>query len=167
MKAWMAAAGLIILAGAGSAKAADLGEGPPPPPYDQRYDGQRYGETYRAPPPPVAEEEDVYEERYGGDRYAEGRPGCVPRREIGRDLARDGWGEFSRPHVAGSMVMVRARRPDGRLFALRIDRCTGQVLHARAIEDIPPPYARGYAYRSPRDYGYGYGHGYGPRRWAY
>ncbi|MGE0024425.1 MAG: hypothetical protein AB7S70_12435 [Hyphomicrobium sp.] len=135
---------------------------PPQNRYDQdRYDRERYdGEAYddRAPgevpgsikdgyPVPVpaprygehAPPPERYEERRG-ERYA-----CLDRWQIRRRLRNDGW-EGIRP-LGGDegIVHVRAHRIEsGRPFALRVDRCSGEVVDAR------PERRRAFAYRDWR-----------------
>lgn len=112
------------------------------PPVARRYDQQRrhdaQREYYAAKPRTYQSYKDgpVYvEPRRHSERplrYERYDYRCTPRRLIRRRLARQGWCNFSpvgmRPHVA----IVDARR-DGRAYRLRIDRCTGEVLHARAL----------------------------------
>lgn len=102
------------------AVAADLYE----PPYDE------YGE---GPPPHdrYADVPDDFEPPYPPPAYT-GR-GCVPR-EVARDRLRAaGWRGFHAVEPHGNVVLVKARRPSGRLFDLTIDRCSGEVVDARPI----------------------------------
>lgn len=68
-------------------------------------------------------------------RYAYGRghrgDGCVPRHLIKQQLRAEGWSDFHDLELAGSTAHVRARRPSGRLFELKVDRCTGEIVNAR------------------------------------
>ena len=58
-----------------------------------------------------------------------------------------GWHDFHDGNVQGDIATVHARRPSGRLFALAIDRCTGEIVSAEPLEprrfgpfaDGPPP----------------------------
>jgi hypothetical protein len=104
------------------ASAADLYE----PPYD------RYSEE--PPPPPrdrYADVPDDFEPPYE-ERYA--RHDCVPR-ELARDRLRDaGWRDFHALEPRGEVVLVKARRPSGRLFDLTIDRCSGQIVDLKPLE---------------------------------
>lgn len=68
------------------------------------------------------------------------RRGCTPRREIRRALIDDGWFDFRGLLLRGDVALVCARRDNGRLFALRLDRCTGRVLRAEVIS--PPDSGR-------------------------
>ena len=64
-------------------------------------------------------------------------------RDIVRDrLHADGWGDFHDLEPRGSVVRIEARRPSGRLFDLTIERCSGEILDARAV-DGPRSYAYG------------------------
>lgn len=91
-----------------------------------------------APPPPrYVERPPLRAKHY--DRYA-----CLDRWQIRRELRRDGWGDIRPMGGDGGIVHMRARRMgEGRLFHLRVDRCSGEVLAAR-------PHHRGVAYRDWR-----------------
>lgn len=68
------------------------------------------------------------------------RHGCTPRREIRRALMEDGWFDFSGLELRGDVALIHARRDNGRVFALKLDRCTGRVLRAEVIS--PPDHGR-------------------------
>lgn len=126
------------------------------------YDDPRYSEIYShpAPPPRYAHPvppAPVY--RDDRDRYAAppqyappppayrqyGRQSgeCVPRDMVRNRLEGRGWHDFHAAQPMGEVVHIRARRPNGRLFDLTLDRCSGEVLGAEAIEAraaaAPPP----------------------------
>lgn len=76
------------------------------------------------------------------DRYRD--DGCVPRHLVKQRLRSAGWNDFHDLELHGRDAFIRARRPSGRLFELRVDRCSGAVLTARPYG----PYAtrdRGYS----------------------
>jgi hypothetical protein len=176
MKSWVLAAGLMAAAAATTgARAADLDEAVPPDRYGA-YQDPRYADMYAhpappayvpppggprywgPPPPPPDVDRDYggdYERPYGGERrYSYGPPpapygrGCAPREHIKQRLLSEGWGEFRDGEVTGAFATVTARRPNGRLFALTLDRCSGDILSARPIEEHPyGPYAYGPAPR--------------------
>ncbi len=150
-------AAAFCLAGA-SASAADLsGE------YYERhsgspYDDPRYGDIYRDPPPPPRPYRDDYDADDDGPppvhRYSEvppphvRDPGCVPRREIHFRLRADGWSDFEDLELRGDIALVRARRPSGEPYELSVDRCTGDIVHARPLHGpVWGPYA--YRWRRP------------------
>lgn len=104
-----------------------------------------YGDSYKKP----VDKHDLYrdpqyERRYSydrRDRHARpwrGRfalaPHCVPRRVVMRRLFRDGWHDFHGLELHGPKARVRAHSDDGRLFALTIARCSGEIVAARQIE---------------------------------
>jgi hypothetical protein len=134
------------------------------------YQEPRYADRYRG-------EEDDYEEgRYNGygyegyrgstkdgeylepmdqrprfsQSYGYGYEGCTPRWQVKRRLQADGWRNFERLAVRPRVVVIRAERPNGRPFDLKVDRCTGEVVDQR------PARFRGYGVYGP-----------GPRRYGY
>lgn len=114
-----------------------------------------YGDTRRYDPPRSYKDDDTAPEprRYSdaplpGPRHyreereppVEYRRGCTPRREIRRALMDDGWFDFSGLELRGDVALIHARRGNGRMFALKLDRCTGRVLRAEVIS--PPDHGR-------------------------
>ena len=70
--------------------------------------------------------------------------GCVPRAEIRHALKADGWYDFHDVELLGEVALLRARRPSGRLFDLRVDRCSGEIVSARPLDRRAyGPYAYG------------------------
>lgn len=137
------------------AQAADLGEDEYPQSDSYEYGTERYsyrGEsfdsrTYEVPPARYPsgqwrDEHDVPPPRRLADEYAPREDGCVPRRAIRDHLVTDGWSGFHDLEIRGRSAHIRARRPDGRLYALKLDRCSGQIVRARPVDD--------YALRLPR-----------------
>lgn len=131
------------------------------------YDDPRYADIYShpAPPPRYAEplppyaapryerpyaysdEPPVERDRYGylrpmqPGRYRPAEPVCVPHGEIRRALMDEGWRDFRDLEFRGETAVVQARRPNGQLYRLKVDRCTGDIVNARPLEDRPVPYA--------------------------
>ncbi len=152
-------AGLLAAAvsiGAQTAAAADLDYRTVPSPdrYSQAYEDPRYRDLYgpepRAearvynyaprpyePAPHPVPQAHVYRDGYGerdrfvGSRYTEG---CLPRGEIKRRLVDSGWNDFHDLDSSGHVTRVKARRHNGDLFALKVDRCNGEVMRADLIE---------------------------------
>lgn len=141
-------------------------------PYDDPRYADIYGAPRRYDPPPVAQNDDYYDRRYDAPpvprepvyrddprlrpyvpdwredpyrRRAEVDPACTPREEIRRHLISGGWRDFRDLALEGNLAVIGARRPDGRPFELRLDRCTGVVVNVRPLD----PYARPYADRGP------------------
>lgn len=109
----------------------------PPPRYVERQDGPYY-------PPRVYAERGEYLPPMRGPTYHDlsaRDEGCVSRREIRRSLREDGWSEFDDLDLRGDIALLRASRPNGEVYELKVDRCTGRVLRAKAVEDGPGPYA--------------------------
>lgn len=140
---------------------ADIYKYPKPPAYAVPAPRPYLG-PYAGPPIPrervYREDEDYYDRgRYDGPRrhsYLDPRRAyaghCLPREAIKEQLLRHGWHDFHDGDVRGDIATVRARRPSGRLFALAIDRCTGEIVNADPLE--------------PRRFG-PYAYGPEPRRW--
>jgi hypothetical protein len=92
-------------------------------------------------PPPRYSEERTYQRVERIERRSE-RHGCLARWEIRRSLNRDGWVDIRPMGGDGATVRIRATRFDsGRMFNLRVDKCSGEVIAAR------PHFLRSYAYR--------------------
>lgn len=171
----------LFIAGAPAASAADLAGDPyddpryadiyrdAPPPQSSRYverhedryvERDRHGYDDR---PQFADDKyggDKYD-KYGDDKYEDdgrydrgdryGKDRCVPRHIIRRDLKAAGWGDFHGLEVRHNVILLQARRPSGRLFDLKVDRCTGDIVHAKACDG---PYYGRYAYGPRRHYRY-------------
>ncbi len=108
----------------------------------------RYAEPRYEPPRKYYEEVPaVPHNRYG---YLEpmnprsdyrGGPGCVPQGEIKRALINEGWIDFRDLQLRGDVAKVQARRPNGQLYVLKVDRCSGEIVHSRPLHDGRAPYA--------------------------
>ncbi len=118
----------------------DIYSHPAPPRYAAPYPPPPvYRDDHRYAPPPYATQQYVppyrNDGRYSGD--------CLPRQVMRDRLESRGWHDFHDPQVMGNVVHVRARRPNGRLFDVTLDRCTGEVLAVEAIDsraaEAPPP----------------------------
>ena len=158
------AAGLsavMLIAGAQVASAADLGSYEPDG-YSP-YDDPRYADIYRDPKPhpyppygaprPHAPEpyyEDHRRREHSeyleplphppsfGDyrpRRAQLAPGCLPRGAIRHELLRDGWTDLDDFEIREDFVLLTARRPNGTLYRLKVDRCRGDVEHAKRLDE--------------------------------
>jgi hypothetical protein len=101
------------------------------PPRSYKDDDQRFEPPRRYSDAPLPGPRHHYRDEPSHDRR-----GCTPRREIRRALMHDGWFDFRGLELRGDIALVRARRDNGRVFALKLDRCTGRVLRA---EVISPP----------------------------
>jgi hypothetical protein len=113
------------------------------PPYHppSRWEPPRYAEPYDEPAPHVRRDRYGYLEPMPGPwswrdrdrRYSRHGSDCAPRREVLRNLTEQGWSDFQEPELRGEAAIVRARRPSGHIFELRIDRCSGEVIEARPL----------------------------------
>lgn len=168
LAATVLAAAVLFGSRPGAAADLDYGYGPPSDRYGSAYDDPRYRDLY-APEPPRAYR---YEPRpYAAvppppapvyrDRFAEWGPrpdwrqaeGCLPRREVVRRLTDRGWYGFHDLDLSRPVARVSARRPNGDVFRLRVDRCNGEVLRADLIDRHEPgPYAWRDAPRHERPY---------------
>jgi hypothetical protein len=171
MRSWLVAVGLAAATTAGSAGfalSADLNYRDEPNRYGSAYDDPRYADLYgsRPPPPPAPPiyprpyaygygpppgpvppapiyrdyERPPIHRPYAAAPY---RSNCVPKDEVKYELQREGWTDFHDAQVIdGHTAIVRARRDrNGRMFELKVDRCTGEVVSARPLEPRPGPYA--------------------------
>jgi hypothetical protein len=66
---------------------------------------------------------------------------CAAHNEIRRDLTEQGWSEFTDVELRGATALIEARRPNGNLYQLKIDRCSGEILNAQRLGDQRRPYA--------------------------
>jgi len=153
---------VALMAGA-SAQAADLDyRHVPTDRYSSAYEDPRYrdlyapeprvhGYDYRAVPPPPVPPAYVYRDdpppyrdhrysdyRYGGDRYGSA---CLPREEAKRRLISEGWRDFHDIELRNDVAKLRARRPNGDVYDLKIDRCSGEIVHSRLLQRGYGPYA--------------------------
>lgn len=91
----------------------------------------------------------------GGGHYQDYSPGydrradaCLPRWKVRNQLRRDGWVDLQPIDRNEGVVSLRARREEtGRVFLLRVDRCSGEIIHARphhlrSFGEAPLPYPR-------------------------
>jgi hypothetical protein len=148
----------------------------PPPGYyeDEEDDGRPYSKKYSYDGPPYKKYHDHPYKKYEDDdddppapkKY--GMPphksSCVRSEQVRDQLTSMGWRDFhAGKALSQGEVTLRARRPSGQLYELRLDRCSGEILYARPLEHSPlqPPY---YGYKRPPNWGpYGYGpDAYGP-----
>jgi hypothetical protein len=187
MKRWVLAAGLLAAALASQALAADLDDGEPPPSWKgPSWKDGAYGYPPKsiAPPPgyyhddeddddrPYSKYEDdndrpdsKYEDDDDGPskKYSSVPPhkgSCVRSEQVRDRLTSAGWRDFhAGKAVNPTTVTLRARRPSGRLFELRLDRCSGEILHAHALNGPPRPY---YGFKGPDRPPSGGPYGYGP-----
>ncbi len=165
LSAGVIAAALALAAGSATAADLDYGRVPPPDRYGSAYDDPRYRDLYGpeparpyayAPEPYAPRRDHRYDERPSGplppgfvyrDRFAgDYDERCLPRHVIKKRLHREGWSNFQDIDLRGDVARVEARRENGDLFKLKVDRCTGDILKAELLEryDVGP-----YAYREP------------------
>ena len=97
------------------------------PPY-----GDRYG--YRdVPPPGRFSRYDAPPPPRDGSRYDQ--QGCLSKGEIRFRLKEHGWQEFQDLEFRQDTAVVTARRPDGMLYKLEVDRCSGVIIQARLLDE--------------------------------
>ena len=154
MRIALATAALLaagILALSGPARAADLGYVPQEPVYGDA-DDPVYGEA--------TDGTDYYEDsiRRGGNEYAEAVPErdyvypgkrkrhglkhrngyadgrCMQRWQIEDTLSRQGWKRFQGLELDPDVVGVTATRPNGLVYRLKIDRCSGIIISAYLLD---------------------------------
>ncbi len=146
-----------LVAGVSAASAADLDYGRAPTDrYSSAYEDPRYRDLYAPEPPPqrygYAPSHPVppaYVYRDSPYRYGEAdRRGCLPREAIRERLLSEGWRDFRDLDLRGGVARVHARRPNGELYALKVDRCSGEIINTQfigrggigpyAYDDVPP-----------------------------
>ena len=125
-----------------AAKAADLDYGRMPADrYSEAYEDPRYRDLYAPEPPRRAY--DSYDRRHPvppgyvyrdnpANRY--GSANCLPREAVRERLVSDGWRDFQGFDMRGDTARINARRPNGDLYALNVDRCSGDIVGSRIIE---------------------------------
>ena len=97
---------------------------------------------YPVPMPPPGYSEERSYQRVERIERRDDRHACLGRWQIRRSLNRDGWADIRPMGGDGATVRIRATRFDtGRVFNLRVDKCSGEVIAAR------PHFLRSYAYR--------------------
>lgn len=116
-------------------------------PYSGPYSGRtsdRYDErphAYQDDAPPVPRDRYGYLRPIRPPHQHDAQPGCLPHGEIRRSLVSEGWRDFQDFEPRGDIAVVRARRPNGQLYSLKVNRCSGDIVHARPLEERPVPYA--------------------------
>jgi hypothetical protein len=159
MRSWVLAACLLAAAVAPPALAADMDDGTLHPEGGLYDDDPRYDEDDdddHGGPPTGYDDDDA---EGPPTKYSDATPPyngkCVRSEEVRERLTGVGWHDFhAGKQVSGTVVSLRARRPNGQLFELSLHRCSGQIVDARALE---PPQFGPYAYKGP-------GGPYGPWR---
>ena len=152
MRRWVLAAGLLAAVLVPSATAADLDDGglPPPPWRGGAYGSSPYPPPGIVPPPSYRDhhddddDDDRAHSRYSGPPHGD----CVHSEKVRDRLTNHGWRNFhdTRP-VSATAVVMRARRPNGRLYELRLNRCSGEIIAIRPLEIRP---YGAYAHRQPQ-----------------
>lgn len=151
-RAVLAAVALTGFSAAGPATAGDL--------YDRHprtgsaYDDPRYADIYGDTPRPRYAAPHRYEEprdyRREPDEYLRPMPGvrrfhdrgaCVDRLEARDRLIEQGWRDFQDLELRDDVAVITARRRSGQAYRLKLDRCTGEILSARAVDAYHGPYA--------------------------
>jgi hypothetical protein len=112
----------------------------PPPVHAPRYE-RPY--AYNHGPQPLPRDRHGYLEPVNphAPRHYAQPDQCVHQGEIRRSLINEGWRDFQDLEFRGEVAVVRARRPNGQLYSLKVNRCSGDIVHARPLEDRPVPYA--------------------------
>jgi len=171
LTATVLAAAVLLGARPGFAADLDYESVPPPDRYGSAYEDPRYRDLYApepprayrfeprpyavAPPPPGAlPPRPIFSDRFDGwgpDRDWRFAEGCLPRHEIRGRLQHDGWHGFHDIEVHRSTARVSARRANGDLFRLKVDRCNGDVLQADMLDRYDPgPFAWRHGPRAER-----------------
>jgi hypothetical protein len=70
-------------------------------------------------------------ERYSRTTYRDESAGCLPRHAIRERLRDDGWRDIEKIDTRGDAVIVTAERPNGKVYDLKVDRCSGDIIDSR------------------------------------
>ena len=107
-------------------------------PRGEYYEEKRHG-RYDAPPPYADPPPRFshYDERATPprDQSRYDQRGCLTKGEIRYRLKEHGWQDFQEIDLRDATALVSARRPDGLLYRLEVDRCTGVIVQARLIDE--------------------------------
>ena len=154
MKRTTLAAGVFaaaVVAGAAGTRAADLDYGRVPTDRtSEAYEDPRYRDLYAPEPPRRYGTAPYYQPRYqpgyspghpvppgyvyrDNAPYRYGQNGCAPREAIRERLLSEGWGNFQDLELRGDVARINARRPNGDLYSLQVDRCSGEIVNSRLI----------------------------------
>ena len=124
----------------------------------ERYYDDRYGDRHSEPPyydrraePPRGSWKDDDAPNYAAPYQPRGSSSsCLLNGEVRSHLVRQGWTDFRGIELHRNVAILAARRPDGLLYRLQVDRCSGVIVSAVLIEDRPSYPPRGYY--GPRTY---------------
>ncbi|MGH6815802.1 MAG: hypothetical protein ACREC6_08860 [Hyphomicrobiaceae bacterium] len=157
---------VVCLATGPAAVAADLRDG--------ACDDPRYCDRYGNPLPPRTADpyrrkeyppREPHPDEFGGPESGarpHGRPHypghsgydlpshCVPRFVIKKKLIHDGWSDFYDLELRSDVAILKARRPNGSFYRVKVDRCTGHVLGTKLLDGAPDAYADSYSDRHRR-----------------
>src|SRR5690606_21890791 len=75
-------------------------------------------------PPPPPRDWSRYDQR-----------GCLSKGEIRYRLKEHGWHDFQDVEIRPDSAVVTARRPDGMVYRLEVDRCSGVIVQARLLDE--------------------------------
>ncbi|MEO0619769.1 MAG: hypothetical protein AAFZ01_10895 [Pseudomonadota bacterium] len=60
------------------------------------------------------------------------RPGCLDSHAILAAMTEAGWSEFAKQDTRTRSIAFNARRRDGRIKRVQVDRCSGEIIHVSA-----------------------------------
>jgi hypothetical protein len=78
------------------------------------------------------------------------RSACLNRWQIEDSLARQGWRGLHGLQLAPDTVGVTARRPNGLVYRLKIDKCSGVIIAANLIDQQNDGYGATASYDAPQ-----------------
>lgn len=126
--------------------------------YEEKYEERRYSEPRPVAPPPYVEKYSYRDgpadrtSRHEGTRDSRyDQRACLSKGDIRYRLKEHGWQEFQDLDFRGDTAVVNARRPDGMLYKLEVDRCSGVIIQARLLDE-----GRGWRQGSAPRPGYSY-----------
>jgi hypothetical protein len=114
--------------------------------YEEKYEERRYSDQRPADPPPYADRYS-YRDAPPPGRYSQydappvtrdsryDQKACLSKGDIRYRLKEHGWNELQDMDFRGDTAVVTARRPDGMLYKLEVDRCSGVIVQARLLDE--------------------------------
>ena len=112
---------------------------------EKRFEERRYSEPRPVEPPPHVDRYGYREAPPNRYSYHDAPPArrdsryddrtCLSKGDIRYRLKEHGWQDFQDLEFRNDTAVVTARRPDGLLYKLDVDRCSGVIVQARLLDE--------------------------------